>query len=163
QHACEFVPHVLILCAPDRLEVVNNDPVLHNVHAYDLHAENLGLFNLAQPIKGQKSTVAPSQFRNASLIMTGCDAGHPWMNGYIIRAEHPYYALTGADGSFRLDNVPPGSYRLVMWHEGVAVTRTDREKGVPTRYTYEAPYRETAQVTVSPKSRTQADFELKLR
>ena len=79
------------------------------------------------------------------------------------RSFEPYYALTGADGSFRLENVPPGSYRLVMWHEGVAITRTDREKGVPTRYAYEAPYRETMQVTVSPKSRTQADFELKLR
>lgn len=163
QHQCEFVPHLLILRATDRLEIVNNDPVLHNVHAYDVHAENAGLFNLAQPIKGQKSTVAPSQFRNASLVMTGCDAGHPWMNGYIVRAVNPYYALTGADGSFRFDDVPPGSYKLVMWHEGVQLSRTDKEKGVPTRYTFEPPYQETLQVTVSPGSRTQADFTLTLR
>ena len=163
QRRCQFEPHVLILRAGEQLNVVNFDPVLHNVHAYDLSGTKQPLFNIAQPIRGQRTTVAAAQFRNASSVLTTCDAGHPWMNAYVIRTEHPYYAVTDADGAFSLDNIPPGSYTLVMWHEGVAIVRTDREKEIPSKYTFEDPYLETRQITIAPRGNTRADFQLSLR
>ena len=68
-----------------------------------------------------------------------------------------------ADGAFSLDNIPPGSYTLAMWHEGVAIVRTDREKGIPSKYTFEDPYLETRQITIAPRGNTRADFQLSLR
>jgi hypothetical protein len=163
QSRCQFEPHLLLVPAGVRLEVVNNDPVLHNIHAYNLAEGRRALFNIAQPIKGQRTLVAPDQLRGAAAVLTTCDAGHPWMSAYVIRADHPYYAVTDADGRFALNDVPPGSYTLKMWHEGVALTRTDREKGIATRYTFEDPYIQSRTVTVAPHGIVQADFELRLR
>ncbi len=85
------------------------------------------------------------------------------MSAYIVVAEHPYYALTDANGEFTLDDVPPGPYRLRLWHEGVAVTETSFEKGKPKRYYFEDPYELTKDVIVPPNGETTVEFELQLR
>ena len=56
------------------------------------------------------------KFRRAERIRVKCDA-HPWMSAWIVAAGHPYYAVTGENGAFRLDQVPPGTYQLEAWHE----------------------------------------------
>ena len=50
-------------------------------------------------------------------MKVGCDAGHTWMTAYIAVFEHPYFAVTAADGSFRIGDIPGGTYKLVFWHE----------------------------------------------
>jgi hypothetical protein len=47
-----------------------------------------------------------------------CNAGHVWMNGEVMVATNPYYAVTDAEGNFELTNVPAGQYEIVAWHEG---------------------------------------------
>ncbi len=163
QRNCEFQPHVLLMRPDEPLTIVNNDRVLHNVHAYMVEGNSSTLFNIAQPIKGQKSIVAASSFQNARLVLVTCDAGHPWMSAYVVRLPHPYYAITDARGEFRLDDIPPGTYVLVMWHEGVAAVRTLKERGVPTRYFFEEPYQQSKSVVVAPHKETHVDFELNLR
>ncbi len=163
QKGCEFRPHIMVLNQNAPLEIVNNDRVLHNVHAYEFTKSPTTLFNIAQPIKGQKSRIDASQFRNAGLVMITCDAGHPWMSAYIFRVENPYYAVTDANGHFRIDGVPPGTYTLAMWHEGVGIKRKDLEQGTVTKYTFEEPYSQSQQISVPPRGSVRAEFELKLR
>ncbi len=163
QFKCEYKPHVLLLPYGSSLDIVNSDPILHNVHAYDEGDAGRTLFNIAQPIKGQRTTVKQTQFKKPGLYSATCDAGHPWMNAYIMVTGHPYYALTDVNGNFILENVPPGTYKLKMWHEGVAVVKTEMENGKPKAYHYEPPYEEVKEVTVSANGKVDVEFPLALR
>ena len=164
QEDCEYDPHVLIHPLGEPLVIVNSDPILHNVHAYRMRAARpRSIINIAQPRQGQRITISARRFRTPGLVMAICDAGHPWMSAHIIVAEHPYYALTDESGEFTLNNVPPGSYRLRMWHEGVALIETALEDGKPKRYYFEEPYEITQEVIVPPNGDVKVDFQLTLR
>ena len=163
QFKCEYSPHVLLLPFGSSLDIVNGDPILHNVHAYDEGDAGKTLFNIAQPIKGQRTTVKQTQFKKPGLYLATCDAGHPWMNAYIMVADHPYFALTDANGSFVIDNVPPGTYKMKMWNEGVCVVKTEMENGKPKAYRYEAPYEEEKEISVPANGKVNVDFSLALR
>ena len=66
-------------------------------------------------------SVLPSLFSISRTPMkVKCDI-HPWMNAYVAVVEHPYFAVTGEDGSFKLENLPPGSYTIEAWHENYEV------------------------------------------
>jgi plastocyanin len=112
QRGCIYVPHLQIVPVGTTLEISNSDPILHNVHGYLGGSETL--FNLAMPIQGFR---IQRQLDRPGLVTLRCDAGHTWMSGYIVVQEHPYYAQTGSNGSFTLRDVPPGDYRLRLWHE----------------------------------------------
>ncbi len=164
QRECEYQPHVLILPVGAQLEIVNSDPILHNVHGYMLRgARPRSIFNIAQPNKGQSVLIRARRFRAPELVVATCDAGHPWMSAYIIVAEHPYHAVTDANGEFRLDGVPPGSYRVRLWHEGVAVVETVFEGGKAKKYHFEESYESSQEVVVPPSGEVTVDFELALR
>ena len=89
---------------------MNSDPVLHNVHAYD--PAHTSLFNVSMAVQGVKLQQRLPQ----GLVRVKCDV-HPWMTGFVYASETPYAAVTGKDGAFRLDGVPPGTYTLHVWHE----------------------------------------------
>ncbi len=163
QRDCEYAPHVLILPLGEPLEILNSDPILHNVHGYTLRERRRSIFNIAQPVQGQRVLIRAKRFRSPGLVLTTCDAGHAWMSGYIVVAEHPYYTLTDANGAFILDNVPPGSYRLRTWHEGVSVIETEVEHGKPKKYHFEQPYEITQEVIILPNGEVRVEFELALR
>ncbi len=162
QKGCEYVPHISILPFGATLEIMNSDPLLHNVHAYD-HELGKTLFNIAQPIKGQRTPIKHTTFKKPGVYLATCDAGHPWMSAYIMVTAHPYYVKTGNDGSFSLDDVPPGVYTLTMWHEGVNITKTLDDGGKPKAYIFEPPYVLSQQVIVPERGNVAADFELVVR
>ena len=56
-----------------------------------------------------------------------CDL-HSWMVGWVVVAAHPYYAITGADGQFAFDNLPPGQYKLQIWHERLGTHAGERHR-----------------------------------
>ena len=115
QEACLFAPFVQIAPKGADLTIVNRDPLLHNIHAYEqIGRARRTLFNIAQPMAGQTDT-APLRMRRGSVVEIDCDA-HNWMSAWIYTAAHPYLAATGPDGRFDIGDVPPGSYELVMWH-----------------------------------------------
>ena len=92
------------------MEIINSDPVLHNTHGF------LGrrtVFNVALPDQGMR---IKKRLRRPGIVRVECDA-HGWMLSWIYAAENPYYAVTAADGTFTLTDVPPGSYTLVAWQE----------------------------------------------
>jgi hypothetical protein len=163
QRKCEYQPHILLLPLNGQLEIVNDDKILHNVHAYDLDAEMKTVFNIAQPIKGQRTAIKQTPKKKAGLVLTTCDAGHPWMSAHIMCIDHPYYAVTDANGNFSLENVPPGMYTLKMWHEGVAVTKTETENGKVKKYYFEDPYETVQEVTVPGHGSVTTSLEFSLR
>jgi hypothetical protein len=113
-HKCIFEPHVQVI-PTGMIDVVNSDPVLHNTHGY--YGTNTA-FNVALPIQGGRVT---KPLRRPGLVRVDCDA-HGWMEGWIYVVDNPYYAVTGADGTFSIGDVPPGNYTLVVWQEHTGAT-----------------------------------------
>lgn len=110
QVGCIYVPHVVGIQTGQELEVLNSDPTLHNVHS--LSKENPS-FNVAQPKKGMKLT---KKFEKPEVFKVKCEV-HTWMGAYIGVFSHPFYAVTGDDGTFTLNKLPAGEYTLEAWHE----------------------------------------------
>ncbi len=110
QIGCRFRPHVVIVPEDRTLSILNNDGILHNVHIWSMKNEAV---NRAMPAPLKKLDVS---FSRKERIRVGCDV-HKWMGAWIIVAEHPYYAVTGKDGTFRLENVPVGTHTVRIWHE----------------------------------------------
>ena len=132
QKACHYVPHVLGTQMGQSLEIVNSDPTLHNVHAVPTANQE---FNTGQPLPGMKHT---HQFTTREVMVPfKCDV-HGWMNSYIGVVDHPYFAITGLDGMFSLDSLPPGDYVIEAWHEALG-TQTQNVT-VATGQTAEVPF-----------------------
>ena len=108
---CSYKPHVQAFVVGTELAVSNADPVLHNTH---IKLPRSDVFNYGLPRKGQ---IITSKIRRKGLMKVGCDAGHTWMRAWVAVFDHPYFAVTGADGSYRIADVPPGTYKLAFWHE----------------------------------------------
>jgi hypothetical protein len=163
QKNCEYVPHVQLMPIGAQLQIVNSDDILHNVHAYTLGKEFRTVCNIAQPIKGQCTTLKQSQLGKDGVILTTCDAGHPWMTGHLIVCEHPYYAVTDNNGKFVLTDVPAGSYKIKMWHEGFRITDRDIENGKVKKYYFEDPYEVVKDVAVPQEGKVFVSFEFASR
>jgi plastocyanin len=110
QHGCEYQPHVLAFPAGTTVEVVNPDGILHNVHSY---SKVNTPFNMAQP-KFKKTLDV--KIDKPEAVELKCDV-HGWMHGWLVATESPYVAVTDKSGTFKLDNVPAGSYTVEVWHE----------------------------------------------
>ena len=104
---CSFVPESQIV-APGPIEIVNSDPVLHNTHGF--YGKRTA-FNVALPNQGQRVT---KDLPRSGLVRVECDE-HGHMHATVYVADHPYHAVTGADGAFTIKDVPPGNYTLVVY------------------------------------------------
>jgi hypothetical protein len=160
QRHCDYVPHAMIVPTGTKLEITNSDPILHNVHGLQMTGAGMQtLFNIAQPVRGQRTTIEPA-LTQPGIIYLACEAGHAWMNGYVFVAAHPYVTLTDHAGEFLMTGVPPGTYRIKMWHEGVI-----RKRNIESlqRYEYEEPYEMTQDVVVQAGVDAVINFEFSLR
>jgi plastocyanin len=134
QVGCIYRPLVVGVRVGQQLTFVNSDPVLHNVHT--MPQENRGS-NLSMPTRGMRLS---RKFNEPEvMIRTKCDV-HPWMRAFIGVVGHPFFAVTGPDGAFRFDGVPPGDYVVQLWHETLGV--------------------QTQKVTVPDKGAARADFNV---
>ena len=105
-----FVPYVQVVRTGAQLEIINRDPLLHNTHGF---GGGRTVFNVGLPTKDQK---VKKSLKQAGIIQVMCDV-HDWMNGWIVVQDHPYFAVTGEDGNFTITDVPPGTYKIIAWHE----------------------------------------------
>ncbi len=111
QVACAYSPHVLGVRVGQTVAIKNSDPTLHNVRGI---ARSNKPFNFGQP---EKSAARERVFDKAEMeIRLKCDI-HSWMTGYIFAMEHPFFAVSDANGAFNITGLPAGDYTLAVWHE----------------------------------------------
>lgn len=133
QDQCMYGPRVVGVVAGQTLEIRNGDPTFHNVRG------NRGgkvVWNLAQP--AQAPALTRSELgQPGDVVDLHCDV-HPWMAAWVAIQDHPYFAVTGADGTFTIKGVPPGSYILEAWHPvlGITSTKVKVKKGKATKATF---------------------------
>ncbi len=122
QKGCKFIPYLQILANGGKLKVVNDDPVLHNIHTYEIIKKaRRTVFNVSQPNQGNTFTKTV-KLRRGVAMKVECDA-HDFMQGWVFVAKTPYFALVGPDGTFTIDNVPPGKYVVKSWHGRLGVKK----------------------------------------
>lgn len=117
QYGCLYVPHVSALQTGRAVRVANSDSTSHNVH---LTAERNQGVNRTIGAGGQAIELS---FPKAESVRFTCDI-HPWMSATMHVLDHPFFAVTGEDGSFRLEGLPPGEYEFEAWHEKLGKLRT---------------------------------------
>jgi plastocyanin len=110
QKGCMYMPHVVALRANQTMKMVNSDHTTHNVHPTPANNREWNKAELAG------ATMDETFAREEIAIPVKCNV-HPWMKSYIAVFKHPYFAVTGKDGSFQLPNLPPGEYTVEAWHE----------------------------------------------
>lgn len=122
QKGCRFVPTILIYPKETDVTITNSDPVAHNIHMYEVTGRvRSTLFNTAQPKPG--TLVKPVRPRKSNTVKVECDV-HNFMHGWLFAAPNPYYALT-ENGRFSLTDVPPGKYKLKVWHPVLGTKAAD--------------------------------------
>ncbi len=131
QKNMQFVPHVLPVLAGTTVDFLNSDPVLHNVFSPDACADRVNLGTWPQ---GQVKSFTFKKDCFAALL---CKI-HPEMEGFVAALPTPYFAVTAADGSYLIKDVPDGDYTIKIWH----------------------PRLKAAQKKVNVKGATEADFEI---
>src|SRR5437667_12588800 len=109
QHGCKFVPHVSVM-TPGELELKNSDDILHNIHTYSTANPAI---NKAQP-KFKK--VMTEKFEKPEFIKLTCDV-HSWMQGWVAVVPTPFFGVTDANGTAKIENVPAGKQSIEVWHE----------------------------------------------
>jgi plastocyanin len=111
QNGCRYEPHVVGVMVGQTVKFKNSDGILHNVHG--LPKENRE-FNIGMP----PTLLEKDQVFNKpeAHFPVKCDV-HPWMKTYIAVMTHPYFAVSGSDGTFEISGLPAGSYEIEAWHE----------------------------------------------
>jgi plastocyanin len=131
-YKCAFVPHVLSASLGQTLEIHNSDPFVHDAHA---RIGTRTLFNRGIP----RGRTVREKLTEPGLIHINCNVRHTWMHCYLYVGDNPYHAVTGPNGSFTLQDVPPGHYTLKVWHEmlGGEDRQVDVHSGETTTVTFE--------------------------
>jgi plastocyanin len=113
QRGCQYVPHVVAMNVGQHLTVLNSDKTTHNIHPQPNPTGGNAQWNKSQIPGSAAFDVAWTNEEVA--IPVKCNI-HPWMHGYIAVVKGPF-GLSNDTGSFKLDNVPPGTYTLTAWQE----------------------------------------------
>jgi plastocyanin len=106
---CEFVPHV-VLMQPGVMKIRNSDLCSHNIHVFSSSNREV---NQSSPPKMDPIEVT---LMRPDQALIRCEI-HKWMQGVVVVAKNPYYALSGAGGAYTLADVPPGKYHIKVWQE----------------------------------------------
>lgn len=160
QKACVYVPHVGWTRPNTQVVVANSDRADHNIHG------NRGSdtkFNFSSEPDTRKDSIGEAFLEIADEYFVKCDI-HPWMNAYIQVVAHPYYAITpeadgpsGPAGEVVLEDVPPGTYEVVCWHEGM-ISTIQMMNGVPSGFNYTPGHSYSEPASVTAGGRVEVTF-----
>jgi plastocyanin len=131
QKGCEYIPQILAVQTGQKIMVKNSDPVLHNVHDAPTVSGN-NEQNMAQMPGGPELSFTFS--KPEEFLKFKCDV-HPWMFAWVSVFDHPYFAVSGKDGTFKIANVPAGKYTLKVAHRkaGTAMQEVEVKEGAPAK------------------------------
>ena len=116
QKGCQFLPHVLLVRNDQQVRVKSDDAVAHNTHTYPLKNKQE---NFVVSPNDRTGVAVPSVTLAERLpAKVGCDI-HPWMQAYWVILDHPYAAVTKADGTFEIKGLPVGDHVFTFWQEKV--------------------------------------------
>jgi len=118
-----FLPHVLTIDAGTLVDFPNNDKTYHNVFSLSKTRK----FDLGRYASGKSKSI---RFERPGIVRVFCDI-HSHMSAFIMVFSHPYYSKAEADGRYRIDNIPPGTYTVAAWHEGE--TRETKTVTIPAQ------------------------------
>ncbi len=113
-----FVPHVIAVQKGTKIDFPNSDSVRHNLYS---PPDCCKQFNLGTYDVGVIKTV---DFDQACSVPLLCNV-HAEMSAFVLVLENPYFCVTGKDGVFKIDNVPPGTYQVSAWHEKLRTVTKD--------------------------------------
>lgn len=132
QQTCTFSPHVQVHVIDEPIEIVNNDPITHNAHVTQ------NMMTVVNPLQPRQGMRLAFDFTDVGPATVKCSI-HNWMRAHVYVLWHPYYAVSGGDGSFRITEIPPGDYELVAWQEhlGERTTTVKVEAGKTTRVQFD--------------------------
>lgn len=131
QKGCMYNPHISVVPVKTPIRILNPDGILHNVHSYSTKNKE---FNMSQPKFVKEKKIS---YDFAEVVTLKCDV-HGWMSAKVMVVDHPYHAVTDADGNFTIADVPPGTYTVEYWQEKLG--------------------KQTAKVTVAAGAAAKADF-----
>src|SRR5438309_6172502 len=110
QTGCHYVPHVFGIMVGQTLQIKNSDGILHNIKAKGTKNRP---FNISQP-----SVMTSDRTFTAEEVMVPLECNvHGWMHAFVGVLPHPFFAVSGADGSFTIQGLPPGTYTVEAWQE----------------------------------------------
>jgi len=110
QKGCRFAPHIVAMQTGQPVQMINEDSTSHNIHPL---ATNNREWNKAEP---PGTTPLTESFARPEFISVKCNV-HPWMHAYFAVLKTSHYAVTGDNGAFSLNSLPPGKYTITAWHE----------------------------------------------
>jgi plastocyanin len=107
-----FVPHVLAITTGTSVEFLNSDRTYHNVFSLS----KLNSFDLGRYPPGRSKSV---RFDHPGIVRVFCEI-HSHMNAFILVFAHRHFAVTGVQGEYRIDGIPPGTYTVSVWHPALS-------------------------------------------
>ncbi|MCA9450573.1 MAG: hypothetical protein KC931_25855, partial [Candidatus Omnitrophica bacterium] len=126
QQGCVYKPHVFGVMVGQTLKIKNSDATLHNVHMFTDPESGNPESNVSTPFQGFE---LDKVFENPEVMITiKCDV-HRWMESFCGVLPHPFFATTEADGSYTIEGVPAGKYKLAFWHKRLGEKVFDVEVG----------------------------------
>ncbi len=139
QKGCEYVPYIFAVQTCKKITVKNSDTILHNVH--DVPSADSGNKERNEAQLPNSADLTFTFAKPEEFLKFKCDV-HPWMFAYASIFDHPYFAVTGKDGAFKIANVPPGKYKIQAAHRkaGTETKEIEVKDGAPTKvdFTLEA-------------------------
>lgn len=151
--ACQFEQQVSPFVRTSEIAFINYEPILHNPHLFnDKHS----LFNIAMPTADREIETKLVRARGIGLRVQ-CDV-HVHMNAWAAAFDHPYFAVTDAEGRFEIGGIPPGNYTVIAWHQGYNIVKFQASRPV-----YDEPHILRQQVEITPKAQIESRFEFPVR
>ena len=122
QKGCRFTPHLMIVRTDQTVLVKSGDPINHNTRGSPFNNEPFNFIVAPNDRKGVEVNMPKSELRTPP-VKVSCDI-HPWMSAYWMVTDHPYVAVTDADGKFKIEKIPAGEHTFRVWHERSGYVKT---------------------------------------